>query len=155
MPTLSEKYAEALLTGTLNVVYEQLVLQDYEELVELPPIPSGITKILLAGFPHLRTLPQLPVGVREVDIACCQELEFDPLDDILPPTVERLSLLTTRKVKYLPLLPSSLRCLICDNTGLEVLASLPLGLESVSIGYSSLERIPCLPDTVGYVSILG
>jgi hypothetical protein len=154
MQTLAEKYAEAPLTGILKINNLWLAHQDSEELVELPPVPSGVTTVLLTGLPHLRSLSQLPMGVQLVYISDCGEFEFDPLSDILPPTVEALCLHNTPNVRSLPLLPDSLQRISCGRTGLEALPPLPPGLVRLYMGYSPLEVIPALPDTVTSVEII-
>jgi hypothetical protein len=155
MHTLQEKYAQASLRPgtTLDIDYDHLILQDGEEIVELPPVPSGVKCVRLMGFPHLRSLPHLSVGVDLILISYCPEIEFDPLSDILPPTVTRFRLNKVPKVKYLPPLPSSLTSLDCHSTGLEALAPLPLGLKDIFITDCPLEIVPCLPDSVEAVYI--
>lgn len=123
----------------------------YNDLITLPPLPSGLVYLNSGSNSQIGELPDLPASL---DTLYCYFNYVDSLPD-LPEGLKVLNMVASH-LGYLPELPESLEYLRCDLNDLTEMPELPTGLKHLNNSNNFLENShPVLPEGLEYFNCRG
>jgi Leucine-rich repeat (LRR) protein len=123
---------------------------DRNQLVELPPIDSDTTRLLLARNNRLTEMPEI-IGSGELQLQVSGNLISGDLDLSGLPGLIDLNL-NRNRVDSISGFPPNLERFLCDNNNLQAIAELPQTLDSLSVSRNQLRALPTIPARVRILS---